>query len=224
MTLCVACAVTPPAPTGTVEMRLLPGQSPVADVDGPYAAYSRVGHGVIVRVWPESINEGMVDLNVIVRNTDLETIQLSTGDIVANGDTGPVEILGEEKMVARFDEGTTRRRVSAAIMSAPFAFGGGAAGDTSTTDGVIKHETPTSTYSVSSGASPGDNEDENANVSARRAQRAQIAEWYLGTIDIEPGETVASGIGMRLPDTSQTIILNMDVDSEDHEFALIYDQ
>ena len=192
MTHCVACASTPPAPTGTVELRLLPGQAPVGDVDGPYAAYSRVGHGVVLRVWPESISDGMVDLSVIVRNTDLETIRLSTSDVVATGDAGPVEILGEEKMIARFDEGANRRTVSAAIMGAPFSFGGGAGRDMSTTDGVVKLEAPTSTYSVSSGASS--------------------------------GETVVGGISMRLPATSQTIILNVDFDSEDHEFALVYEQ
>lgn len=96
MTFCVACAVTPPATTGTVELRVLPGHVPVGEVDRPYAANSRVGHGVVLRDWPESINDGMVNLSVIVRNTDLETICLDTGDIFATSDIGQLEILGEK--------------------------------------------------------------------------------------------------------------------------------
>lgn len=53
MLLTTGCATVPVVPGGTVEMRLLPGQSAVAGVDGPYAVYSREVHAIVLRVWPE---------------------------------------------------------------------------------------------------------------------------------------------------------------------------
>lgn len=43
-------------------------------------------------------------------------------------------------------------------------------------------------------------------------------------MEIEAGETGVGGISMSLPETGQTIILNVDVDSEDHEFALLFER
>ncbi len=222
--LCVACATAPPAPAGPVERRLLPGQSPVAEVDGPYAAYSRVGHGVVVRVWPDSIGDGTVDLSIIVRNTDLDTIRLMIADIVATGETGPVQINGEEEMLARFDAEPVRRTISPSFNAALGSLSSATSSTLSTTDGVVKLDAPTRSYSVSRSDTPDDLEDDEAIQEDRQARRAQIAAWYLGSMEIEAGETGVGGISMSLPETGQTIILNVDVDSEDHEFALVFER
>jgi hypothetical protein len=225
-TLCVACATAPPAPTGTVELRLLPGQSPIAEVDGPYAAYSRVGHGVVVRIWPDSIGDGTVDLSIIVRNTDLDKIRLMTADIVATGETGPIQINGEEEMLARFDAEPVRRTISPSFNAALGSLSRATTSTLSTSDGVVKLDAPTRSYSVSRSDTPDydDLEEDEAIQEDRQARRAQIAAWYLGSMEIEAGETGVGGISMSLPETGQTIILNVDIDSEDHEFALVFER
>jgi len=222
--LCGACASAPVPPTGKLEMRLLPGQSPVADVEGPYAAYSRLGHGVVLRLWPGRIDDGRAELSIIVRNTDLDKIRLNIADIVASGETGPVDVDGEEEMLARFDAEPARRTTLPSFGAAFGSLGGGTALDPGTTDGVIKLEAPSSTYSVSRSDSAADREDSAATQRNRQTRRAQIADWYLGSMEIEPGGTGVGGISMLLPETSQTIILNVGVDSEDHEFALLFER
>jgi hypothetical protein len=69
----------------------------------------------------------------------------------------------------------------------------------------------------------GSEADEVAQVE-RAELRAPVVAWYLGNIEVEPGETAVTGISLQLPDTSQTIIVNADIDSEDHEFALVYER
>jgi hypothetical protein len=224
LALCGACATAPVTPSGSVEMRLLPGQSPVADIDGPYAAYSRVGHGVILRVWPDSVADGAVDLSIIVRNTDLETVHLSFADVVAKGETGPLEVRGKKAMLARFDAEPDRRQRPPATFGSLATFGGGSTYDGNASNGVVKVTPPTSTYSVSSGSDPDDRENNASPRQDRQARRAQVAAWYLGSMQIEAGETAVGGISITLPETSQAIIVNVDVDSEDHEFTLVFER
>jgi hypothetical protein len=217
---CIACAATPPPPSGTLEMRLLPGQSPVAEVDGPYAAYSRIGHGVVLRVWPETMRDGAVDISVIVRNTELDTIRLNSADVTGSGETGPVEIAGETEVLARFDAEPFRPRGSQGDVMVRETFSGGSLYDGNVNDGAVKVQAPSSTYSTSRGREAEDDELRQD----REAQRARLAEWYLDSIEIEPGETAAGGVSLTLPETSQTIILNVDIDSEGHEFALVFER
>lgn len=217
-----ACATTAPPPTGTVEMRLLPGQSPVAEIDGPYAAYSRVGHGVVLRVWPDSIADGAVDISIIVRNTELEAIRFSAVDVVATGETGPVGINGEVEMLARFDAGPLRRNRSQGALMSQATFSGGSVYDGNATDGAIKVQAPASPYSISGGRDAAS--DDEASQQDRQAQREQVADWYLGSMEIGAGETAVGGISLTLPESSQTIIINVDLDSEDHEFALVFER
>ena len=203
---------------------MLPGQSALVDIDGPYAAYSRVGHGVILRVWPESIEDGAIDLSLVVRNTDVDSIELSLADVIATGENGPLAVNGEVAMLARFDAEPDRRRRPPATFGALATFGGGSTYDGNANTGVIKAQAPTSTYSVSSGSGPDDREDDNTPQPDRETQRTQIAEWYLGSMEVAAGETAVGGISLSLPETSQTIILHVDVDSEDHEFARVFER
>jgi hypothetical protein len=128
-----------------------------------------------------------------------------------------------DEMLGRFDTGPARRTrppVSTAKMA---AFGGSAANDGVMTDGVFNLEAPTNSYSVS----PDDRDERGTAGTAktdRQTLRAQVTDWYLRRLQIAAGKTAVGGINLVLPETSQTIIVNVQMDSEDHEFALDYER
>lgn len=213
MLLVAACATAPaPVAAGKVEMRLLPGQSRVAEIDGPYAVFSRIGHGVLLRVWPDSIADGLVDMTVIVRNGELDSINLDSANIVARGETGPLTIYGRDAMLARFDAGSVRRRMPGASIAVRPT--GGNTGELET----FSDSSALETAPIETG------EPEQEDDRSRAAQRSQIAAWYLGRLDIAPGQTVTGGLSLQLPEASQTILVNVLIDQEDHEFALLFER
>jgi hypothetical protein len=227
-----ACGTSPTA--GFVEqlnVAISRGNQPISDVEGPYGAVSVKTHVVALRVWPDSLADGLAEANIIVTNESWNTIEVTINDIALESASGSLPVLGKPQMLAALsgDSSATagigerdivlqsERQSSHAARSQQGSGGGSRqSGDIegAMMDPAIAQAARLagSTGTTSAAASPEEVEQ----------RRQSIEDWYLDRLEIYPGDTGVGGISFPLPANSQDLVLTVSLYGEEHTFDIEY--
>ena len=239
LTIALACTVGISAcgtsPTGRFDQDLvvaLSGETQaIADVEGPYGAVLMKKHAVAIRVWPDSMDDGLAEVSVFVTNGSWNTVTVSADDIIVTAGDQETEILGSEEMLARLsgdaevpnptsNSGTGPSSDSARLTEAG-GFSGAASGsqksgdtDGSTFNSVISE----AAQRASSNRRP----NSGSSHQSTEKQREAIEDWYLDRIEIYPGDTGTGGISVPLPNQNESMQIIVRLADETYTFDLEY--
>jgi len=233
LALLVACA-TPSGTTSSASMSIpLSGRlQAISDVEGPYGAVLYGAHAVAIRLWPDSLDDGLAEITVIVTNGSWNTIALDANNIglTLNGDTETV--LGRSSMLARIndsiDESSPRASVATDSLTERQA-----TPESSTPDGgmegsrlgsevgalAVDPALAAAARRANTNRRPVPGRASSRNLDERRAR---INDWYLETIEIYPGDTGTGGISIAVPDGDADLELHVSIGDEDYVFPIRY--
>ena len=226
-----ACASTVTAPPpGTIMMPLTDGLEAITDVEGPYGAVRYGDHAVAVRVWPDSLDDGLAELSVIVTNGGWNTVVLDAGRIQLVHDDRTAAVLGKSEMLAQLDAqsdsvvtGTAGRRPeqsgpNEATATTSVPQGSMARGPQNNGFGSVTADPALASAARQAGAS----RRPSGLTADRSAQRASVEDWYLDVIEIYPGDTAAGGISIAVPREDADLELRVNLGNEQYAFPLRY--
>lgn len=226
---CAAPDATTPSASMTIPLG--DGLQAIADVQGPYGAVNYAKHAVAVRLWPDTLDDTLAELTIIVTNGSWNTISLDVDNIalLANGMASPV--LGQTSMLARTNIAAGESPVSASGNLIPRNDSEGVR-DSSAIDNGSAGSRPNSTFGSTS-IDPGlaaAVQGANANrrpVSVQSSadledQRETIRDWYLESIEIYPGDTGTGGISIPVPEMDADLQLRIRIEDEDYLFPISY--
>jgi len=203
----------------------------ITDVDGPYGGVSMKEHAVAIRVWPDSMDDGLAEVSVFISNGSWNTLTASADDIIVIVGDQESEILGKEEMLARL--------AGAGATSTATGFdGGGPSSDSERLTGAAV-SSGAAADSQKSGSSDGSTFNSGISEAAQRASSnrrptsgssdqyteqklAAIEDWYLDRIDVYPGDTGTGGISIPLPNQSESMQITVRLDGETYTFDLEY--
>lgn len=203
----------------------------IADVDGPYGGVSMKEHAVAIRVWPDSMDDGLAEVSVFITNGSWNTVTASADDIIVTVGDQESEILGKEEMLARLAG-------AGATFTAKGFDGGGPSSDSERLTGAAD-SSGAAADSQKSGSSDGSTFNSGISEAAQRASSnrrptsgssdqstekklAAIEDWYLDRIDVYPGDTGTGGISIPLPNQSESMQITVRLDGETYTFDLEY--
>ena len=227
-----ACSTTPTDSSRQDLVVIIAGETQaISDVEGPYGAVSVKSHVVALRVWPDSIDDGIAEANVIVTNESWNTISFGVEDIAIRSGPEEIRVLGKPQMLMALSEPGTvpvetvdgeidalSERQSSRASRAQQGGGAGSriSGDVGATmmdpaiaDAARRAGSPARSSSAAQTANP-------------EERRRAIEEWYLDTVEIYPGDTGVGGISFQLPDTSGPLQLTVSLAGELYTFDLEY--
>ena len=208
------------------------GHQPISDVEGPYGAVSVKTHVVALRVWPDSLDDGVAEANVIVTNESWNTIEITIDDIALESTDGRIPVLGKQHMLASLPtpDGTaasagsrdvelqTEQQSSRAARSIEGA--GAGSRQSGDIDGAMMDPAIARAARLAGSAERTSNRPASA---ADIEQRREVIErWYLDRIEIYPGDTGVGGISFPLPENTQDLQLTVSLYGEVHTFDLEY--
>lgn len=230
--LLAACAV-PGGTTSTASMTIPLNKDlqAISDVQGPYGAVSYARHAVAVRLWPDTLDNALAELTVIVTNGSWNTILLDVDNItlLSNGIKTPV--LGQSSMLARTEVATGQSTASQAGTLSPRTESASTREASAPESGAAGSRLNTETGSISV--------DPALAAAARRAnanrrpasvrsstnleeQREMIRDWYLEIVEIYPGDTGTGGISIPVPEVDSELELRIRIGEEDYVFPISY--
>lgn len=223
-----ACA----APSGTVSfgsMTIPPGGplQAVSDVEGPYSAVRYRTHAVAIRLWPDSLEDGLAELTVIVTNGSWNTITLDVDHIGLFSNGHRMAVHGRESMLALSmaspgspAKSETPREIAAArdLPAAQDSQARAPQNDNiglDVTDPMLASAAGRASANRRAALAKADtvNADE---------RRELINDWYLETVDIYPGDTGTGGISIAVPGSDAEMELRISIDQEEYMFPISY--
>ncbi|MDH3442083.1 MAG: hypothetical protein OEM63_15090, partial [Gammaproteobacteria bacterium] len=198
----------------------------------PYGAVRYGAHAVAIRLWPDSLDDGLAEITVIVTNGSWNTIALDAHNIGLYLNEDRLAVLGRSSMLARINDSIDEPSPRASVA----------------TDSLAERQT-TPRSSTPDGGMEGSRlgsevgamaVDPALAAAARRAntnrrqtpgqaragnleeRRATINDWYLETIEIYPGDTRTGGISIAVPDGDADLELHVSIGDEDYVFPIRY--
>lgn len=232
--LALAACATPGnlATPGSLTIPLTGELQAIADVEGPYGAVSYGKHAVAIRVWPDSLDDGLAEITVIVTNGSWNTIEFRMDDVALIANNAEWPMLGKSSMLSRIDaapaDSTSNvtgdiEPLSERESSREVAVGqGGMAGARRGSDAgsiAVDPALAAAARRASAGRRPAARQMDGPGVDA---QREIISDWYLGTIAIYAGDTGTGGISFPLPDSDTEFELRISIGDEHYVFPLSY--
>ena len=227
-----ACGTSPTDRSNQDLIVVLSGNTQaITDVDGPYGGVSLKEHAVAIRVWPDSMDDGLAEVSVFISNGSWNTLTASADDIIVIVGDQESEILGKEEMLARL--------AGAGATSTAKGFdGGGPSSDSERLTGAAV-SSGAAADSQKSGSSDGSTFNSGISEAAQQASSnrrptsgssdqstekklAAIEDWYLDRIDVYPGDTGTGGISIPLPNQSESMQITVRLDGETYTFDLEY--
>lgn len=227
-----ACGTSPTARFNQDLIVVLSGTTQaIKDVDGPYGGVSMKEHAVAIRVWPDSMDDGLAEVSVFITNGSWNTVTVSAADIIVTIGDQESEILGKEDMLARL----------ARAGDTPTATGFGSEGPYSDSERLTGAAVVSGAAADSqkSGSSDGRTFNSGISEAAQRAtsnrrptsgfsdqsldkKLAAIEDWYLDRIEVYPGDTGTGGISIPLPKQSESMQITVRLNGETYIFDLEY--
>ena len=229
-----ACASTVTAPPpATITIPLTEGLETISDVEGPYGAVRYGDHAVAVRVWPDSLDDGLAELTIIVTNGGWNTVVLDAGSIQVMHDDRTASVLGKSEMLAQLAAqadsvvtATTGRRPdqsgpNEATATSSVPQGSMARGPQNDGFGSVTADPALASAArqVGAGRRPS---GLTADATDRSAQRASVENWYLDVVEIYPGDTATGGISFAVPREDADLELRVNLGNEQYAFPLRY--
>ena len=211
-------------------MPLTDGQVPIADIDGPYGAARYDENAVAIRIWPDSLDDGLAEFTIIVTNNTWNTVTVSADNIQLVGHDSDTSVLGKSRMLARLDSG----------FSAPGAMA------TSGSDSAIDERTARTTTipgdTAGTGqARAGSSADTGVTTIAAAVRgtgrrpalkagadqadgetRSAIEAWYLDSLEIYPGDTGAGGFSVPVPTGNTDFELQIVIGTVTYRYPVEY--
>ena len=218
-------------PVGTMSMPLTEGQVAIAELEGPHGAARYGENAVAIRLWPDSLDDGLAEFTVIVTNNTWNTIVLSADDIRLAVDGKYTPVLGRTGMLARL-EGEPGDAGQAVAPDSDLAIDARAARSTSVTTsetgtrqaptgsgGGIDASTIASAVRGSGGRRPA---FESGDSASREEMQDAIDNWYFDTIEIYPGDTGTGGFSIPVPDADADFELQVVLGPETYRYPVEY--
>ena len=224
LTSCASSA--PPMPGGTLAVPLSGDMQPIAEVEEPFGAAIYRRHAVAIRIWPDSLDDGLAEVSLYVTNGSWNTLALHFADVTLEG----AEVMGQARMLAY----VSNEEVAASPETSSSAV---EPADTTRTTGRLEGDpsgsrrsgdlNPAATEIAIAGATTRATASRHPPGGGRSARDtsevvAEIRAWYLDTIEVYPGDTGVGGLSIRLPAEDRSLTLTVAVDGDEYQFPLVY--